>query len=63
MKEEIWFAVKDLLPPENVVVDTKIDELGVARNLQPLKRCENLWFTPDSRTYVYYVPTHWKFIR
>jgi hypothetical protein len=48
--------------PEGVVVETKIDdELGV-RNVQPLFRNGNLWWGDDGRAYVYYAPTHWRYL-
>jgi hypothetical protein len=47
-------------PPENVVVDTKIDDGNGCRNEQRLKRDRNLFFFPDDSMYVYYTPTHWK---
>lgn len=57
---EQWIPVKDQLPPENQVVDTKIeDEKGVI-NVQALIRQGRLWFFPDGSMYAYYTPTHWK---
>ena len=39
-----WIKVLDKLPPENLVVETKLhDEKGV-RNVQKLIRIKNLWF-------------------
>lgn len=55
-----WIRVKDQLPKEGLVVDTKIDDSGGIRNEQPLKRYKNLYFHPDGKMYVYYTPTHWK---
>lgn len=46
--------------PENVVVETKIDDKDGFRNVGPLKRQGRLWFTPDGTMYVYYTPTHWR---
>lgn len=54
-----WISVRQDLPPENVVVDTKIDDERGCRNEQKLKRQGNLWWTPDGDMYVYYTPTHW----
>lgn len=45
--------------PENVVVETKIDDGRYARNQVKLKRQGRLWFYPDGSMYVYYTPTHW----
>lgn len=45
--------------PEKVVVNTKIDDSKGERNVQKLKRVDNLWFLPDGSMYVYYTPTHW----
>lgn len=58
-----WVKTADALPLAGTVVDTKIDEekYGV-RNEQKLKYGSNLWWTPDGGEYVYYKPTHWKYI-
>nr|DAY83187.1 MAG TPA: Protein of unknown function (DUF551) [Caudoviricetes sp.] len=59
MKKE-WISVKEKLPPDKVVVETKIyDEKGT-RNEGMLYHNGNLWFLPDGSMYVYYVPTHWR---
>lgn len=48
--------------PENVVLETKIDDAKGCRNIQPLKRLRNLWYFPDGSMYLYYTPTHWKHV-
>ena len=55
-----WTLTKEKLPPEGVVVETKIEDSNGVRNLQRLKRRGRLWFSPDGSMYVYYVPTHWR---
>jgi hypothetical protein len=55
----MWKQVKESLPPEGKVINTKIDEAGNERNEQTLKRVGKLWFYPDGSMYVYYTPTHW----
>ena len=55
-----WTAVTDELPPEGVVMDTKIDDEKGVRNEQPLKRERNLWWLASGSMYVYYTPTHWR---
>jgi hypothetical protein len=45
--------------PDNIVVETKIDDAKGVRNVQSLKRQGRLWFFPDGSIYVYYTPTHW----
>lgn len=45
--------------PENVVVNTKIDDGRGARNVAKLIRKGRLWFLQDMSMYVYYTPTHW----
>ena len=57
---ERWIKVTDKLPPENLVVETKIDDEHGVRNLTKLKRRGRLWFFPDESMYVYYAPTHWR---
>ena len=58
-----WKRTLDILPPENLVVETKIDDGKFIRNEQQLYRYGNLWFIPDWNMYVYYTPTHWREIR
>lgn len=55
-----WTQTKDILPPENEVVETVIYDKKGRRNEQKMKRRENLWFLPDDSMYVYYTPTHWR---
>lgn len=60
MNEWIQIVYPAQVPPEGVVVDTKIDDWKGCRNEQPLKRQGKLWFFPDGSMYVYYEPTHWR---
>ena len=55
-----WKRTLDVLPPEHLVVETKIDDGKFIRNEQQLYRYGNLWFIPDGSKYVYYTPTHWR---
>jgi hypothetical protein len=55
----MWNAMSSL-PPENRLLDTKIDDARGCRNQQQLIRVGNLFWTADRKTYVYYTPTHWK---
>jgi hypothetical protein len=55
-----WIACQERLPPEGLVVQTRIDDSRGVRNTQELKRRGRLWFVPDGSIYVYYEPTHWK---
>lgn len=52
----------DRLPPAETVVETKIDDGKGRRNVQKLFRKGRLWFIPDGSMYVYYTPTHWRFV-
>jgi hypothetical protein len=56
-----WTECSVELPPEEVVVNTKIDDVRGCRNEGTLKRRGNLWWTPDGAMYVYYTPTHWQY--
>lgn len=56
-----WTRCAWELPPENIVVETKIHDDDGCRNQQDLKRYKGLWFFPDGSGYVYYSPTHWRF--
>jgi hypothetical protein len=57
-----WTSCAVEMPPENVMVMTKIvDDRGV-RNEQTLCWHSYLWWTDCGPTaiYVYYTPTHWR---
>ncbi len=58
----IWKKVSEDLPPEGILVETKIDDGKFIRNVQILQRIGNLWFFRDMRMYVYYTPTHWRYL-
>lgn len=55
-----WIKVSEKLPPEEELVETKIDDVNGIRNVQKLKRRGQLWFFADGIMYVYYTPTHWR---
>lgn len=57
-----WNSVQNILPPENLVVQTKIDDENGIRNESKLKRVGNLWFVEDGSVYIYYRPTHWRLV-
>lgn len=59
----MWTKTSNWLPPEGLVVETKIDDERGCRNQQYLVRSGNLWFVPNGSMYVYYTPTHWRKIR
>lgn len=46
--------------PENVLVETKIDDEDGERNVRKMRRQGRLWFVADNSMYVYYTPTHWR---
>lgn len=60
-RDSRWISTEEELPPENVSVDTKIDDSRGIRNETHLVRRNNLWFFPDFSMYVYYTPTHWRY--
>lgn len=60
MSNNGWIPVSDVIPDENVLVETKIDDKLGARNHARLSRNRNLWFMSDGSMYVYYTPTHWR---
>ena len=60
MTAEHWRRVRSQLPPDGVVVETKIDDEDGVRNQQTLRRDGRLWWLPDGAMYVYYEPTHWR---
>lgn len=55
-----WTETKDDLPPDGIVVETKVHDEHGCRNEQKLKRQGRLWFFPDGSMYCYYTPTHWR---
>ena len=57
-----WEKVTEKQPPEHVVVETKIQDGKGCRNQQKLYRYKNLWFFDDGSMYVYYTPTHWRYL-
>lgn len=60
-KSDNWIATSEQLPPENQIVDTKIDDEKGLRNECQLIFSRNLWWLPDKSMYVYYSPTHWRY--
>lgn len=56
-----WINTVYELPRENVLVETRIHDGHGIRNTGTLKRIGNLWFIQDGTTYVYYVPTEWRY--
>jgi hypothetical protein len=60
VKENEFIECSEQLPPEDVIVSTKIDDGKGCRNETTLKRIGRLWFVPDGSMYVYYTPTHWR---
>jgi hypothetical protein len=63
-KQSDWTVCVDQMPPENVLVMTKIDDERGIRNEQALCFHSHLWWTRcgADAMYVYYTPTHWKFV-
>ena len=56
----MWHLTSVSLPPEGLIVETKIDDEHGCRNKGRLYRRGKLWFLPDGSMYVYYTPTHWR---
>jgi len=56
----MWTKVAVMLPPERVLVETKIHDDEGCRNLTKLRYRKGLWFVEDESVYVYYTPTHWR---
>lgn len=57
-----WISTNQQLPPNGVIVETKIDDKDGVRNIQDLKLSDGrIWFLPDGKMYVYYRPTHWRY--
>lgn len=62
METEWEIITNATLPPEGIMVETKIDDAKGVRNEQRLCRRGRLWFTglDGNAMYVYYTPTHWR---
>lgn len=60
MNNNNWISCKNLLPKEEKIVETIINDEHGKRNRTLLKRQGRLWFLPDDSMYVYYTPTHWR---
>lgn len=59
-----WIKFKDQKPPKGVIVETKVVGTdGKDHNVQRMIYDRNLWWHEDKSTYVYYVPSHWKYIQ
>jgi len=54
-----WKTMENV-PPEGVVLMTKIDDEKGCRYEQTLIKQGNLWVYPCKTMYIYYSPTHWK---
>jgi len=59
---EGWRRVSYAVPVDGAIVDTKIDDEHGCRNVQKLKYHKRLWWLTDMSMYVYYTPTHWKYV-
>ena len=57
-----WVLCSEQLPASDIVVDTKVDDEKGCRNMQTLKLHSGLWFFPDMSMYIYYTPTHWRYL-
>lgn len=56
----MWIATKNRTPPENQIVETKIDnEKGLRKHLY-LVYHEGQWWQPDMSVRVHHTPTYWK---
>ena len=60
MNWQLTIVDKKWNAPEDVCIETKIDDEHGERNIQVLRRRGNLWWFPDGYMYCYYTPTHWR---
>ncbi len=58
----MWKKFKDELPREGVRIETKIEDENGISNEAVLIRKGSLLFHPDMSMYVYYTPTHWRYL-
>jgi len=57
-----WKKIEYSNPPQNTLLETKIEDEKGVRNEQNLTLKSNLWFGEDGM-YVHYSPTHWRLIK
>lgn len=62
MEYNDWNESRLSKPFEGEIVETMISDENGIRNIQPLIYHSNLWWTTDKKMYVYYTPTHWRYI-
>ena len=55
-----WIRVADQLPPEEFLVDTKIDDQHGPRQEEQLRRVGEWWWVRNCTRQVFYTPTHWR---
>ena len=59
-----WTKIVDnkSLPVDGIIVETKIDDEQGIRNEAFLIRKNNIWWSKDMSIYIYYRPTHWRYL-
>ena len=57
---DAWILCKNRKPPQDIIIETKIDDCKGVRNICQLILHNNLWWIPDMSMYIYYSPTHWR---
>lgn len=55
-----WTRCEHILPPNGVVVQTKLDEDDGVYIERLAKRHETFWFMTSGAVYMFYTPTHWR---
>jgi hypothetical protein len=55
-----WTEVAHQLPPEGILVETKIVEPAAEREQRPLLWHRTIWWTPNYATMAIDAPTHWR---
>ena len=61
-QENAWISLSNRLPDNGIEVETKIEDEKGSRNETTLKRSNSLWMFPDGSMYVYYTPTHLRYL-
>lgn len=57
-----WVDAQKAKPTENTVVETKIDDQYGVRNKSKNIYSDGRWLTHDGVMYIYYSPTHWRYL-
>lgn len=59
---EGWILTEEQRPPEGLIVETKVEDQGFIRKVEPLVLKGGLWWFADGSMVAKYEPTHWRYV-